>query len=614
MTIGRPWPLYPLCRDYESLTLDGQRRARLVVLCKQDTPQELCEAWDFFRRVYLGGEGANFYKNGFEESPQFHFDMIYDLGEYARNTWACPRGFAKSTLMILEVPLFLALTRPGYELMLLFSTDRQAEARFDTLIFQLTQNEMILQDFGMLQPKRGKATWNHHHLQLTNGSLIKGSSVMGKLRGGRPKTILLDDPEYDPDSPSQEAAQVLIEKFEIIIFKKLIPMLEMGSSIFWVGTLISRRSFLYHATCGDDSRFDNWNRKVLRAEATGADGKTQLLWEEKWPLDFLMARKKEIGPSAYASEYSNDPISAQERILVIDPRKNEYSVEGEFDWKNPLAHTGLIKWNERIDKPGEHRTYKEFEKPFKDQVAPMFRVMLFDYASGMGQYNDYSCIVVLGFDTYNTMWVLYVWEGKAKDATLERLIYETGLAWRPRVLGIEAVSIQIAFAEAVQEYIEEAATQIANPWRIRVFPITYPVRTSKAQRIAGLEWRYAPGRIKYPSHLSHKWPYTDLYSQTTDFTPDLALLPHDDVIDTVSMAQFVVKNRGGKYRPETKHSTLLKRLIDNTPIVQGLPILSGVPTEEITGQMLDILSQNARNRKVNPRERRIERNKKNIIG
>ena len=616
MIINRPYPLYPLCRDYESLTEDGQRRARLAVLFDQSTPYKLVLAWDFFRRIYLGGEGASFYKNGFEESPGFHYDMIHALGKYGRNAWAAPRGFAKSTVLILEVPLLLSLTRPDYDMTLSFSTDKAVEERFDTLIHQLTQNEMILQDFGVMQPKRGKAIWNHHHLHLNNGTIIRGLSVMGKKRGGRPRLFLLDDPEYDPDSPSQAAAQVLLEKFEVILFKQIIPMLEKGSSVFWVGTLISRRSFLHHATEGDDDRFDNWNRKVLRAIATDPEDstKTSLLWPEKWPEDFLMARKKAIGPSAFASEYCNDPISDQEKIFVIDPRKNEYTVDGDFDWKNPLTHPGLVKWNERIDVEGAHRTYKEFEKPFKDHVAPMFRILLFDYASGLGQYNDYSCIVVIGFDTYNTLWVLDVWQGRAKDDTLERMIYEKGLAWRPRVLGIEAVSIQMNFAEAVQEYIEEAEAQSLIPWKIRVFPITYPARVTKAQRIAGLEWRFAPGRIKYPAHLAHVWPYTDLYSQTSDFTPDLALLPHDDVIDTLSMNQYIVKSRGGKYRPESRKSSLLKRIIDNKPVVPGKPILSGIPTSQITEEMVNVLSQNARNRKTSPRDRIVQRGKKIITG
>lgn len=401
----------------------------------------------------------------------------------------------------------------------------------------------------------------------------------------------------------------------MILFRQIIPMLESGSSIFWIGTLINRRSFLYHATTGDDTRFDFWNRTVLKAIEYDKDDpkKVYVLWPEKWSQEILEARKEEIGPSAFASEYCNEPISAQERVLVVDPRKNEYSVEGEFDWTNPLTHTGLIKWSDRFMEPGR-RIYKEFEKPFREHVLPMYRILLFDYGRGLSQYNDYSCIMVIGFDTLNTLWILDMWLGRAKDATLTHLIYEKGLAWRPRVIGIEAISIQMSFAEATKEYIDEMEGKNSTPWRARVFPITYPSKVSKQQRIAGMEWRYRPGKIKYPAHLAGKWPFDQLYSQTEDFTMDLTLLPHDDAIDTLSMCQFVVKNRGGKFIREKDKPSLLERIRRNIPLVRGTPLLSGVSTSEITDEMLDLLAKNAEKSAIDKNNRRIFRGQQNIVG
>ena len=615
MWLVRPYPIWPLPRDYKELNLDAQKQARLAVLHNQSTAFDLVVAWDFFRRCYLAGAGKLFYKNGFEESPDFHYGMIYDLGEHGRNAYAAPRGSAKSTVIGIEIPLLLSLTKPHYEITLGLATDRLAEERFEKIRLQFDRNDLIKQDFGVMQPQRGKGTWNNHQMSLTNGAILKGLSVMGKKRGGRPRLFILDDPENDPDSDSQAAAQVVVERFEMIMFHQIIPMLESGSSIFWIGTLINRRSFLYHATSSDDPRFNFWNRKVLKAITYDEpkEGDVSVLWPEKWSQKILEARKEEIGPSAFASEYCNEPISPQDRILVIDPRKNEYSVEGEFDWNNPLAHMGNIKWSERYMEPGR-RVYKDFEKPYKELVLPMYRILLFDYGSGMSQYNDYSCILILGFDTTNTLWILDMWLGRAKDATLLRLIYEKGLAWRPRVLGIEAVSIQMSFAEAVKEYIEEMEGKIAQPWRARVFPITYPARVSKSNRICGIEWRYRPGRIKYPAHLAGKWPFDQLYQQTEDFTPDLALLPHDDAIDTLSMYQYVVKNRGGKFVKEKGKLGLLERIRRNIPLIKGTPLLSGISSQDITDEMLDALSKNARKSAIDKNNRRIVRGQRNIIG
>jgi len=617
MKIYRPYPLYPLPEDYEELTSAGQKEARLAVLNDQSSPMKLVEAWDFFRKVYLGGtQEAVFYKDGFCESPNFHADMVYDLGRFARNAWAAPRGSAKSTVIVLEVPILLALTRPYYEISLNFSTDRQKTPRFDTIMTQFQNNELIKEDFGSMVPLRGRGVWNHEHLQLRNGAIITGQSVMGKKRGGRPRLLIMDDPENDPDSDSETSRMAVIEKFETMLFKQMIPMLKQGSSMFWVGTLIDRKSFLFRATTGDDPRFDFWNRKVLRAIAYDKEDKSKvhILWPSMWPQDVLEARKKEIGASAFASEYCNEPISDLDRILFVDPRKNEYMVDGHFDWQNPLSNTNKVHWQERVfDDDNDHRTYTEHSKPYGEHVGPMFRILLFDYASGLSSYHDYSCIAVVGFDTLGTMWVLHMWLGRAKKDTLLRLIYEKGLAWRVRILGIEAVSIQKDFAEAVQTYVTEQGEIQGNQWRGRVFPITYPAKESKAQRIASLEWRFNSGRIKYPAHLASKWPYDQMYAQTADFTMDLALLQHDDAIDTLGMSKHVVKTRGGVLRRERGKPGLMERIIKNQLVVDGLPMLSGVSTSAISNEMMNVMSKQARKRVVEPNDRRLKRINPKII-
>ena len=109
--------------------------------------------------------------------------MVYDLGKYARNATAAPRGSAKSTVIGLEIPLLLSLTRPHYEMSLGLATDRLVEERFDKIIQQFVENELILQDFGEMKPPRGRKIWNHHQLSLMNGAIIKGLSVMGKKQG-----------------------------------------------------------------------------------------------------------------------------------------------------------------------------------------------------------------------------------------------------------------------------------------------------------------------------------------------------------------------------------------------------------------------------------------------
>ena len=584
--VGNPW--WPLPPDYDQLTDAGQRQARLAVLTDQDSPRALVTAWELFRNLYLKTRGEAFYRGGFSESPDFHYQGMWDVGLHARNAMAAPRGFGKSVIFGLELPMFLLLTRHFYDIILCLSTDKLVEARFDKIIAELTTNPAILADFGEMKPKRG----------------------------ARPKLFILDDPEYDPDAKDSAATtRLLHEKFEMYLFRQIIPMLEQGSSIFWIGTMINRRAFLFNACSGEDSRFDGWNRRVL--EAIVPDPKhpaqTKLLWAEKWNEKFLAARKKEIGTSAFSAEYLNNPISDQEKILAIDPILNEYSIPnllvptgdkgvpgnlnsvGTVFGPELLGNDYTVKYHQKAARSmdslleiDEEKDITIHEKSSRELFGSMYRIATVDVAHGLSSRHDYSCISILGFDRSNCMWILDMWMGRVREAHLISQIYKMGYAWRVKVVGIEAISVQMSLVESAAEYFGNQ--ELTNGWGPKVMPIRYPANLSKADRIGGLEVRFLNGRIKYPAHLAERWPFDALYDQTRKFTPDLALLRFDDAIDTVAMGQYVIHARGAKGPIiDPGQMTLAERIQTNTPIVPGIPILSGVNMSQITEEVLEAL-------------------------
>ncbi|KKN65982.1 hypothetical protein LCGC14_0475740 [marine sediment metagenome] len=997
-------PFWPLPAHYGSLGESEQREARLSVVMDQSTPEKLVIAWEFFRNTYLRPVGESFYRGGFVDSPEMHYQMVHDLGSFARNSQAAPRGSAKSTIIGKECPLFLALTRPYYSITMGLATDSLVEDRFDTFIQQMTANPYIINDFGEQKPKRGQAIWNHHHLALNNGAVLQGISVMGKKRGMRPRLFILDDPEFDPESNSQESSQLLLEKFERILFRQIIPMLEHGSAIFWIGTLINRRSFLFNAVMGDDSRFEFWNRRIYSAIGYNAEqaNKVSVLWKEKWPVKVLEARRAEIGPAAFcftgdtevytpmgrsvisdlrrgdivldkdrnpikikstgnrtveeiyhirlhgndcvlkcsndhpflvyrqtwyrnrfhnhsnkhkavtgsnnpvdltltkpewvcakdlttndfclfpvdyteldegkekeywwfvgrylaeghcqweppkdhytvnicagpherhllertrdwlettkwkglkglrrirygnralhlcigskaltakvkefgrrswekhlttetkqlnrenfmallegylsgdgyvtagkksansvsrqllfdikevlarfgiiscltklksehteiiwgreykcrplyclriydeikriraskvgyfrdgiqhtkiykitrkkekttvydietegnflvegaivhnSAEYQNSPTSEAGRMFEVHPIRNEYTID--------LDESDLIPWNHEAPRTNKHKItwyeknkssasadtsaenqqqnsngdsaeatpsqWLKNSKPFNELVSKMFIITTFDYAAGLSQYHDYSCLGVFGYDQHNIMWVLDMWMGRAREAILIENIYRYSQKWQAKAIGIEAESVQIAFANSVDEFFAKKSVQNeGSAWQPRVYPIRYPRNTSKGQRIAGLDRRFYSGRIKYPAHLKDKYPFSMLYAQTHDFTIDLELLRHDDAIDTVAMAQYVVHAKGmGHAPPENANPTLLERLKTGVPLVPGLPLLSGIDMGELSDVEIETLIDKAYEKAYNNKSKFALRRRPNVIG
>jgi hypothetical protein len=152
-------------------------------------------------------------------------------------------------------------------------------------------------------------------------------------------------------------------------------------------------------------------------------------------------------------------------------------------------------------------------------------------------------------------------------------------------------------------------------WQPRIMPVKYPTNTGKPQRISGLEWRYGAGKIKYPAHLKNKWPFKMLYAQTADFTNDLALLRYDDALDTVAMTQYVVHSKGVRAaKPRPDRTTLTEQIKTGRSLIRGIPILSGINSNELTNEQLAILmdkhyakmrnSSRSRNRNFNHMNRR----------
>lgn len=574
-------PFYPLPKDYEDLTVDGKRQARIAAVSDQSTPLKMVAAWDCFRRMYLIPTEPGFFYHDYKESPSFHYEMIYDAGDCSRNVQMAPRGFAKSVIIGTELPLMLLLTRKYIRIVLSLATDSLVEGRFEQIITQLVENPFIREDFGVQKPARGSAIWNRHYIHLVNGSQMEGFSVMGKKRGARPDLFILDDPEFDKEG--QTAAETIRAMFETMLFRQVIPMLENGSSIFWIGTNIGVRSFINHAVYGGDARFDYWNRKVYEAETTDDLGHRIPLWESKWNLKALEIREGEIGKDNYMREYRNRVASEDEGVLHIDPTLNEYTISDVPDIHVTPNSTGTVTYSmqDKLNGPWVQKT-----QAITDIFGPMYKVLTFDPARGLKAHNDYSCVAIVGFDKFNCMWVLDMWMGRARELQLLKMIWTLGLKWQVKVLGIESVSMQVSLLDSVSTYLDQHAGE-AGSWAPRIVPVDYEgVRKDKASRIATLEWRFEQGKIKYPANRKDKWPFSMLYSQTEDFTYDLSMLPHDDAIDAVAMAHFIIHGKGIQKIATMPERTLDKMLEHGQMEIGGLPIINAFGTVGLTPKMI----------------------------
>lgn len=539
-------PYWPLPEDYPTLTLSGQKMARLNAVCNQSTPRNFVAAWHFFRTYYLKQLPPGVFYKRWKPSPKMHYEWLWDLATYPQNAWACPRASAKSTVLGKEVPLWLAATRQHFEILMVLSKDPFIVKRFGTFMAMFEQNPYILEDFGELRG-RGSKAWNHHFLQLANGSAITGLPVEGKMLGERPDLILPDDPEHDKSMVQNPNPTALLEAFERLLFGTLFPMLEEGASIGWIGTLLSNRSFLYHVTQSPDKRFLYWNKRVVPIQTKEGE----LAWEAKWPPKVINLLRQKMGEEEFLRHFMNRPGVTGETLLKPDPDFCPYWVEedeGAAPHEEPFKTNAMLVTN-RPEKTAILGSFTpvETKRLYRDVVGKMFRIITVDYGYTTKQTSDFSCIHVLGIENSpefkDTLYSLDMWLGKEPVGKLLNRIWRMAEKWKVHMIAPEAVTIQQALADQIMSHAEIAST---DTWKPYVWPVKYKEKMDKGARIAGaLEWRFDQKRVKLPYYRRHSWPYMEFFHQVEDFTQELTRLPHDDAIDTLAMVQEVVRPRGG---------------------------------------------------------------------
>jgi len=576
--------LYPLPPNYYELTSKLQKEARLNAVHLQETPEDLVWAWMFFRNWYLRQTPPGFFYKRFKESPPFHYQIIRDVGQYPLNAVAAPRGGAKSTVLGVELPLLLALTRPYFTTLLVFSKETMVSKRMNTQIFrQIGRNPFILEDFGNMMPKKGVGARSVHLLELTNGAVIEAASVKGSNLGARPDLCLIDDPEIDPKL--NKVTPELRENYADLLFHHILPMIdEDESALYWIGTLLSKQCLLYEVVTGTtDERFEFFNRRLLDAEDNG-HGK--LLWPEKWHDDFLARERIKLGMAAYNAQRRNKPGELDEQVLKIHPTLCQYDIANEdlAYATDPLSSNCILRTHARIE--SGKQAEQVIERPFGTTVSGMMRILTMDWAQCLTPLSDYIAMAVVGVENSKdfrmTWWLLDLYVGRLQGEAWVRQFWSMAMKWKVRYAGVEAVAAQETLVNTAAEYCERMAGQ--HGWIPRVVPIKYPHGLGKEERIGSLEWRYNTYRMKYPKHLKHKAAWRELWAETEGFTGMEGATQHDDAIDAVAMVQNFTKGGGRRIvEPDMPHRSMLDHLrAGDYTVGGGLQPIMGINAEDLT--------------------------------
>ena len=254
----------------------------------------------------------------------------------AKELLIAPRGSAKSTLISMAAPIWLALVGlTGYTIIAM-DAYAQAALALEAIKAELEENPRLAYDFPDLVGK-GRL-WREGEITLRNGVRIESVGAGMKLRGRRhgakrPDFVVLDDIENDENVRSPEQR----DKLEQWILKAVSKLGQADGSmkLFYIGTVLHHDAVIirmskkpgWHVTRfkalmqfpDDLALWDRWE-EVFRNEDQAAahrfylqhkaamDEGVVLNWPAMQSLEQLMMQRAE-SRIAFASEQQGEPVS-----------------------------------------------------------------------------------------------------------------------------------------------------------------------------------------------------------------------------------------------------------------------------------------------------------------
>lgn len=571
---------YGLPADYETLTLDGKREARVNAARQWTIPAPLeliarrfVRCVHFVDHYYLTAEDGDehgdslfnpfFYENLYMPGSPYHDLFTQATLQYTASAGAGPRGFAKSYQIAKEI-ITLMISSMGFKTSYATSTIPLTEVMGNRIRTQFDTNERLNDDWnpeygGRLKPPRGSQPWGATHFILSNHSGLFCTSAEALQRGMRPRVYYLDDPEHDPQQST--SVEVLREGVYRLIYYIIIPMIaSAGCHVTWRGTFISKQHLLWRALQTEPKvmpdgttafiskvpEFRKWCRIIVPILLKGADGREKSIWPHKWPYD--EEEKKRLG-------LAEDAMTIPElREFVTEPVfQSEYNCnpgDAGIKFFGELTREKHGWWYEEMDAslaeaPWKSKTLLCFYRkglvvktPLSTLVDEGWMVyMMADTSFTSGPSSDYKACSVLAVSPFSEGFMLDAWAEQCPQDPFVGAILAMASRWRVGAVLAENVKEGAALVEALETAIRDNASEMlkAYEWVPKVIGF-HPGTSPKEIRIASsLVQRFHHGMVKIPFELEGVRPWSMLFEQIRGFNPAArdGGLEHDDILDTL---------------------------------------------------------------------------------
>ena len=219
-----------------------------------------------------------------------------------------PREHGKTVRWSFAYVLWCVLTGRARYVLLIGASGDAASENLNNIKLELEENERLAEDFGQLQGK----VWTNKRLELANGTCLQskgsGASMRGtRYRQYRPDLIVADDLLKDDAVNSPTQRNKIYRWLKRVVFN-----LGKKAFIIWVNTIFHNDDPISRL-CRELEAGTLVKWIAVRLGCIRPDGTP--LWPEYWDLESLEEKKKTIGVAAFSTEYMNEPLADEERII-----------------------------------------------------------------------------------------------------------------------------------------------------------------------------------------------------------------------------------------------------------------------------------------------------------
>ena len=226
-----------------------------------------------------------------------------------------PMGHGKSTLGGIFYPIHLICENPRVRILLAGATLERATDLMRAITYHLENNELLIRDFGPFKaPNPEKWTQSALYIARAPSSdhpTLRTTAVNSSTAGKRADHLLFDDLVTLENSTTPQQRAKIKHWFKSIYLTRLEP----GGIARGIGTEYGSDTLYQDIITHKLGEFDDWTSAIYRAIDENNPGPNGELWVEKWPLEELLKRKKEIGTIAFEMCYQNNPKALEGAVF-----------------------------------------------------------------------------------------------------------------------------------------------------------------------------------------------------------------------------------------------------------------------------------------------------------